>query len=142
MMNMIPYYAARPFRSRTLLAGDEFFRSFFSDNAPLAMHVDVEDKGESYLLQADLPGMKREDVRISVEDGVLTIAAEYAQDNTKEDKERRYVLRERHSGSMSRSFRLEGINQEGIHAEYTDGVLRLTLPKEEERSGARRIEIA
>ena len=136
MMSMTPYYTrtlrtrnAAPARYTTPL-GDEFFRSFFGEAAAPAMRVDVEDKGDSYLLQTDLPGMKKEDVKISVEDGVLTIAVEQKNEATEENKEHNYVFRERRSMSMSRSFSLEGVNEEGITAEYVDGVLHLTLPKE------------
>lgn len=138
MMYMTPY-AACSLRQPNNAAhrsdfpfGDEFFRSFFGGNAAPAMKVDVEDKGDSYLLLTDLPGMKKEDVKISVEDGVLTIAVEQKTETNEEDKARNYVYRERRTSSMSRSFSLEGVNEEGITAEYTDGVLHLTLPKEAE----------
>jgi len=136
MMSMMPYY------TRTLRTGnvtpsryespfnDEFFRSFFGGNTAPAMKVDVEDKGDSYLLLTDLPGMKKEDVRISVGDGVLTIAVEQKEEKSEENKDRNFVYRERRTASMSRSFSLEGVNEEGITAEYVDGVLHLTLPKE------------
>ena len=148
MMSMMPYY------TRTLRTGnvtpsryespfnDEFFRSFFGGNTAPAMKVDVEDKGDSYLLQTDLPGMKKEDVRISVEDGVLTIAVEQKEEKSEENKDRNFVYRERRTASMSRSFSLEGVNEEGITAEYVDGVLHLTLPKETQtEEKIRRIEI-
>lgn len=137
MMSMMPYYTrtlrtnANPNRYESPF-NDEFFRSFFGGNAAPAMKVDVEDKGDSYLLLTDLPGMKKEDVKISVEDGVLTIAVEQKTETNEEDKARNYVYRERRTSSMSRSFSLEGVNEEGITAEYTDGVLHLTLPKEAE----------
>ena len=148
MMSMTPYYT-RTLRTRSAAPersafpfGDEFFRSFFGESAMPAMKVDVEDKGDSYMLQTDLPGVKKEDVRISVEDGVLTIAVEQKNEMNEEDKERNYLFRERRSMSMSRSFSLEGVNEEGITAEYTDGVLHLTLPKEtQEIQKVRQIEI-
>ena len=130
MMNMIPYY------TRTLNArnaspfNDEFFRAFFGESAAPAMKVDVEDKGDSYLMLTDLPGMKKEDVRISVEDGVLTIAVEQKTEKNEGDADSNFILRERRSMSMNRSFSLDGIDENGISAEYVDGVLHLTLPKE------------
>ena len=148
MMYMTPY-AARSLKQRNNAAhrsdfpfGDEFFRSFFGESAAPAMKVDVEDKGDSYLPLTDLPGMKKEDVKISVEDGVLTIAVEQKTETNEEDKDRNYVFRERRFMNMSRSFSLEGVNEEGITAEYTDGVLHLTLPKEtQEIQKVRQIEI-
>ena len=136
MMYMTPY-SARSLRARNNAAhrsdfpfGDDFFRAFFGENTAPAMKVDVEDKGDSYLLLTDLPGMQKEDVKISVEDGVLTIAVEQKEEKSEEKKDRNYVFRERRSMNMSRSFSLEGVNEEGITAEYADGVLHLTLPKE------------
>lgn len=134
MMSMMPYYT-RTLRTNTnpncyeSPFNDEFFRSFFGGNTAPAMKVDVEDKGDSYLLLTDLPGMKKEDVKISVEDGVLTIAVEQKTETNEENKDRNYLFRERRTASMSRSFSLEGVNEEGITAEYVDGVLHLTLPK-------------
>ena len=130
MMSMTPYYT-RSLRTRNASPfSDDFFRAFFGDSAAPAMKVDVEDKGDSYLMLTDLPGMKKEDVKISVEDGVLTITVEQKTEKNEEDKERNYLFRERRVMNMRRSFSLEGVNEEGITAEYTDGVLHLTLPKE------------
>lgn len=148
MMNMTPYYT-RTLRTRNSTParyaspfGEEFFRSFFGENPAPAMKVDVEDKGDSYLMLTDLPGMKKEDVRISVEDGVLTIAVEQKNEEKEENKDRNFVYRERRTASMSRSFSLEGVNEEGITAEFTDGVLHLTLPKETQpEEKVRQIEI-
>ena len=73
--------------------------------------------------------MAEDDFTWVVEDGVLTIAVEQKTETNEEDKARNYVYRERRTSSMSRSFSLEGVNEEGITAEYVDGVLHLTLPK-------------
>lgn len=136
MMYMTPHYT-RTLRTRSATPAryaspfnDEFFRSFFGEASAPGMKVDVEDKGDSYLLLTDLPGMQKEEVKISVEDGVLTIAVEQKEEQNEENSARNYLFRERRSMSMSRSFSLEGVNEEGITAEYTDGVLHLTLPKE------------
>lgn len=150
MFSMMPYYTTRSMRSRVNPTerslnpfNDDFFRSFFGETAPNGLRVDVEDQGDKYLLAADLPGVNREDVRISVENGVLTIAAERKEEKKEDDKERNYIYHERRMSSMSRSFSLEGVNEEGITAAYADGVLRLTLPKKapQVENGARRIEI-
>lgn len=149
MMSMMPYYANRSLRTRNTAPAryaspfsEDFFRAFFGENTVPAMKVDVEDKGDHYLLTTDLPGVKREDVRISVEDGILTIAAGESSVRNEEDKDRSFVYRERRTASMSRSFSLEGVNEEGITAEFTDGVLHLTLPKTAEpEAKARQIEI-
>lgn len=147
MMSMMPYYTVsrkpKVSRSERSLSpfGDEFFRAFFGESTMTGMKVDVQDKGDSYLLEADLPGVQKENVTLSVENGVLTIAVE-RKEETEEEQAHSYICRERRSSSMSRSFSLEGIEEEGIAAEYTDGVLRLTLPKiAQQAPAARRIEI-
>ncbi len=164
MMSLLPYYTNRHYTPESMLRSffdDPFFSSFFSDRTPAVsrspqemrgmMRVDVEDTGDSYLLTTDLPGVRKEDLKISVENGVLTISAEYnteRKESTPEGDaepkvERRYIYQERRSGSMSRSFSLEGVKENDIRAEYADGVLRVTLPKniEPKAEGARNIEI-
>lgn len=107
---------------------DDFFRAFFGkDNNANAFRVDVRDKGDSYLMEADLPGVEKENVHVSINDGTLTISAEIK--DAKDEKNDNYVCRERRYGTMTRSFSLDGVNEEGVSAEYKDGVLKLTLPK-------------
>ena len=86
-------------------------------------------EGDHYLLEADMPDMKKDDLKVEVNDGVLTISAEYNESNEQKDEADKYVYRERRYGSMSRSFNVEGIREDGISAEFRDGVLRLNLPK-------------
>ena len=122
--------------------GADFFRPFFSNEMwnQNAFRVDVRDEGDKYLLEAELPGMKREDVHVDVEDGVLTISAQ-TKSETKESKEG-YIMNERRSGTFTRSFTLENIQEDAIRAEYVDGVLKLTMPKmTEPQKQAHRIEI-
>ena len=113
---------------------DDFERSFFSnDRRELpAFRTDIQDKGDHYLLEADLPGFKKEDIDLHLEDGVLTITARH--DETREDKDGsgKYICRERRTGSYARSFDVSGIREEDIGASYENGVLKLTLPKQGE----------
>ncbi len=106
---------------------DRFERSFFGRQAP-TFKTDIRDNGESYLLEAELPGFSREDISAEIKDGYLTLKAEKKSDG--EDKADGYIRRERSYGSYSRSFDLSGIDEEGITAEYKDGILSITLPKE------------
>lgn len=115
---------------------DEFFRSFFGNEPAAGFRVDVRDEGERFLMEAELPGIRKEDVKVSIENGVMTISANTNTEN--EQKGDNYVYRERRTGSMQRAFSLEGINEDGITAEYTDGVLRLNLPKLAENLPAKR----
>jgi len=106
-------------------------RSFFGQNSGRAealFRTDVSDEGDSFKLEAELPGFKKEDINIDIKDERLTISAERKFDN--EDQKPNFVKRERFYGSYKRSFGLEGINADAIEASYVDGVLSLKLPKQ------------
>lgn len=142
MFNLTPYErkvtsAWNPFHDL-----DEIEKSFFGNTATAGFKTDIKDDGDHYLLEADLPGFKKENVGIDIEDGYLTITAERRSDYEDKDKKGNYVRCERSYGSYSRSFSLDGIDADNISAELTDGVLRLTLPKEvKEAPKTRRLEI-
>ncbi|MCP9462040.1 MAG: Hsp20/alpha crystallin family protein [Nitrospira sp.] len=92
--------------------------------------VDISETDDEYLIKAELPEVKKEDVRVTVEDGVLTMHGERRQE--KEEKGRKYHRVERSYGSFVRSFTLpESVDETGVKAEYKDGVLNLHLPKVE-----------
>lgn len=122
---------------------DDMERSFFRDVPSVAsFRTDVTDTGDAYKLEAELPGFKKEDIKIDVEDDCLTISAERKVDEDKKDEKNNFVKRERYYGSYSRSFDVSGINIDGIEASYTDGVLTLTMPKKAaEVPASRRLEI-
>ncbi len=95
------------------------------------MPLDVVEHEDEYVVKASVPGIKPEDLDVSLEDNVLTIKGETANDN--EVTEERYHIRERRYGSFSRSLRFPvDINAEAIAATYENGVLTLTVPKAEE----------
>lgn len=120
---------------------DDMERSFFGNSRSVsAFRTDVTDTGDSYKLEAELPGFKKEDIKIDVENDCLTISAERSMEN--KDEKPNFVKRERFYGSFSRSFDVSGIEVEGIEAAYHDGVLTLTMPKKQEQLPAsRRLEI-
>ena len=135
MFELIPFTtrhvnAYDPFR-----AFDELQRSFFNERPALGFRTDVIDTGDAYKLDAELPGFKKEDISIDVENDCLTISVERKVED--EDKRPNYVKRERVYGSFSRSFDVSGINVEGIEAAYKDGILTLTMPKKVEQKPAR-----
>ena len=107
---------------------DEMERSFFGGNTHAALssfRTDVTDTG---------------DIKIDIENDCLTISAERKMDE--EDKQKNFIKRERFYGSYSRSFDVSGVNVDGIEAEYSDGVLKLTMPKKVETvPPTRRLEI-
>jgi HSP20 family protein len=102
--------------------------------------MDLVETENHYLLKADLPGMKQDDVAIEWGDGLLTISGE--RNAEYERKEKGFFRLERSFGKFSRSLTLpDGIDPDRIHAEFHDGVLEVTIPKPEERK-PRRIEVA
>lgn len=129
-MYMIPYTSRNSSSLMDLF--DEFERSVFGESGRRlpAFSTDIRDKGDHYLLEAELPGFRKEDIDLDVKDGFLTISASHQESN--ETKQDNYLCRERRSGSFSRSFNLDGIQEEGITASYHNGVLELTLPKRQE----------
>ena len=120
---------------------DELDRSFFTNTPSVsAFRTDVIDSGDAYTLESELPGFKKEDIKIDIENDCMTISAERKSDN-KEEKDN-YVKRERVYGSFSRSFDVSGINVDGIEAAYNDGILTVKLPKKAaEVPASRRLEI-
>lgn len=121
---------------------DELERAFFTDRSLGEFKTDIRDDGENFLLEADLPGFQKEDIHVDLSDNALTITAERHSDFEQKDKKGNYVRCERSYGAYSRSFSTDGIDTSGIKAAYTDGVLRLTLPKQQKLLPvSRRLEI-
>ena len=95
------------------------------------MKTDVKDTGSGYEIAIDLPGFKKEDLSIQLNNGYLTISAAKGIDKDETDKDGRYIRRERYSGSMSRSFYIGShVTEQDIHAKYDNGILTLDVPKE------------
>lgn len=115
---------------------DDFFRGFFvrpvefgsPTDAP-SIKMDVKEVGDNFMVHAELPGVRKEDIHVSIEGPVVSISAE--RKTQKEMKEGERVLRtERYFGKVSRSFQLgQDIDDGKAIAKFTDGVLELTLPK-------------
>ena len=108
---------------------DAFMRPFFETDrpAPQTFRADMKETPEAWELSVELPGVKPEDISLQAENNVLTVSADV---NSERNEERQhYVYTERRTGHMSRSFSLEGVNQEAISAAYENGVLKVMLPK-------------
>ena len=96
------------------------------------MKTDIIHKGDRYLIQAELPGFKKEEIHIDIKDDYLTVHAEHKEE--KEEKKENYIRKERRYGSYERSFDISDVNADRIEAKYDDGVLELHLPKMAEKA--------
>ena len=131
MFGMIPF----EYRDHNLFnAFDDFERSFFKNSAMdlPAFRTDIKDAGDKYVLEAELPGFQKEDISLDVKDGILTITAQHNETNDQKNDNGQYIRRERRYGSFRRSFDITGIDESTISAAYHDGVLELSLPKQQQ----------
>ena len=128
--------------------GENMFDDFFSDpfgmmvpqtrdalygkHAKNLMKTDIRETEDSYELDVDLPGFKKDEVSIDLKDGYLTISAAKGLDQDEKEKESgRYIRRERYAGTCERSFYVGDINEADIKGEFKHGILKLTIPKEQ-----------
>ena len=127
--------------------GENLFDDFFSDpfammvpsgrdplfgkHAKNLMKTDVRETEDSYELDVDLPGFKKDEVTVDLQNGYLTISAAKGLDKDEQDKKGKYIRQERYAGSCTRSFYVgTGIEPEQISARFEDGILRLSVPKD------------
>ena len=135
--------------------GEKLFDSFFDDSFPFfyndrdlkkaekklygrkgdrMMKTDIREKADGYELLVDLPGFKKDEIQIELKDGYLTVSAEKGLDKDEEDKKGKYIRKERYAGALSRTFYLgEEIREEEIKAKFENGILSVSIPKEEEK---------
>lgn len=120
---------------------DSLEKEFFGTHNPLygkhaknLMKTDVKDVNDHYEVAVDLPGFQKDEVNVELENGYLTISAAKGLDKDQKDDEGHYIRQERYSGSCSRSFYVGDFQPEDIHAKYEDGILKLTLPKADQKA--------
>ncbi len=105
-------------------------RKLYGKHAANVMKTDVHEHDDAYEVDIDLPGFKKDEIKISLDNGYLTVAAEKALDNDKKTLKGKVIRKERYSGSMQRSFYVgENVTDGEIKAKFEDGVLKLTVPK-------------
>ena len=112
---------------------DDFFKDpfFTRNNSVKVMKTDIQEKDDKYILDMDLPGYDKEDIKAQLKDGYLTITAQKNTSNDEKDEEGNYIRRERYCGKCSRSFYVgDSIKEEDIKASFNNGILELTFPKE------------
>ena len=115
------------------LLGDMFSDPFFSEDESRIMKTDIKEKKDKYIIDIDLPGYEKENIKIEIEDGYLTVHAT-ANSSNEEKEEGKFVRKERYIGSCSRSFYVgEDVKQEDIKACFRNGTLKIEVPKKEEK---------
>lgn len=107
----------------------EASKALYGRKARNLMKTDVREVGDSYELDIDLPGFKKDEVNVKLNDGYLTISAAKGLDRDDKDKKGNYIRRERYAGAMQRSFYVGDIKGEDIRAKFENGILSLTVPK-------------
>ena len=114
---------------------DEFWgkkNPLYGKHAQNMMKTDIRETDGSYELDIDLPGFKKDEIKVQLKDGYLTLSAAKGLDKDAKDKEGNYIRRERYAGACERSFYVgEEVTQEDIKGEYKHGILKLFVPKKE-----------
>ena len=109
-------------------------KELYGKHAKNVMKTDVRELDNGYEIIVDLPGFKKDEIEVQLEDGYLTISAAKGLDKDETDKKGNYIRKERYSGSGSRTFYVgKDLTQEDIKAKFEDGVLKLTVPKIEKK---------
>ena len=107
-------------------------RRLYGRNANREMKTDVREKEDGYEIDMDLPGFKKDQVELTLENGYLTVTANKGFDKDEKDKQGRMIRQERYAGSMQRSFYVgQNMTEEDVKAHFEDGVLHLNLPKKD-----------
>ena len=114
---------------------DEFWgkkNPLYGKHAQNMMKTDIRETDGSYELDVDLPGFKKDEIKVQLKDGYLTLSAAKGLDKDAKDKDGNYIRRERYAGACERSFYVgEDVTQEDIKGEYKHGILKLFVPKKE-----------
>ena len=101
----------------------------YGKNAKNLMKTDVRETENTYEVDVDLPGFKKDEISVDLQDGYLTIRASKGLDKDQKDKEGKYIRQERYAGACSRSFYVGDVEADQIAAKYEDGILKISLPK-------------
>lgn len=148
MFNIVPYSRKNGgiTRKDDWFGIDRFFDDFFRDpfytrvsSMTTPIKADVKETEKEYIVEAELPGVNKEDIIIDLHDDVLTLGVDIKQEKNEENDG--YIYRERQRGSYRRSFNVYNINNEEVKASYKDGILIVNLPKAQEEKKTRKISI-
>ena len=134
MLGLVPFKFNNGENNRGLTIND-MFNDFFNDdmlskfNSNGSFKTDIKETPEEYIVHAELPGVKKEDIKVDYNNNYLTISA--TRNNESEEKKDNYIRRERSYGSVSRGFYISNVNKDSIKAKFDNGVLNIELPKKE-----------
>ena len=107
-------------------------KKLYVKHAPHVMKTDVKEHDDKFEVDIDLPGFKKDEIQLELQNGYLSIAAAKGVDKEEKDKKGKLIRQERYSGSMQRSFYVgKGVTEEDIKAKFEDGVLKLEIPKKD-----------
>ena len=148
MVGLVPFNRrSRDLATKTGL--EDFYNvldDFFSSDWPMKRNlaydtfkVDVQDSGNEYIIEAEMPGLSKEDIKLGLDDEKLTISV--TKNESTEEKDKNYIHSERRSVSMSRTIHLADADASGIKAKLSDGLLKITVPKAEKTSTAIDIDV-
>jgi len=147
MAGLVPFYKNK--LSSRPTGFEDFYNlldDFFSDTwsprrsiSPNTFRLDVQETDKEYCVEAELPGIKKEEINIDLKDGVLSISVN--REEKIEDNNKNYVHKERRYSSMQRSIYLADTNAEGVNAKLEEGILRLTVPKTDKTENRFKISI-
>ena len=118
-------------------------KALYGRKARNLMKTDVREAGDSYELDIDLPGFKKDEINVQLDNGYLNISAAKGLDKDEEKKNSKYIRRERYAGAMSRSFYVgDNLTQQDIKAKFEDGILKISVPKKDVQQVAQNNHIA
>lgn len=120
---------------------DDIFDDFISSKKEMTMKCDIYEKEGDYHIEMDIPGFDKKDISVEAKDGYLTIKAEKNDDVNEGNDGKNYIRRERTYSKCERSFYLGDLDQDKIDAEFSNGMLKITVPKKEEVDNKKVIEI-
>ena len=111
---------------------DRMMRPLYGKHSQNMMKTDVRETENSYELDIDLPGFKKDEITVQLDNGYLSISASKGLDKDEEKKDGKYIRRERYAGSMNRTFYVGSqLTQQDIQAKFEDGILKISVPKKD-----------
>ena len=120
---------------------DDIFDDFLTTRKEQHMKCDIYEKGGDYHIEMDIPGFNKDEISVETKDGYLKITAEKKTENNEQDEEKIYIRSERNYGKYERSFYLGDLDEDKIDASFENGMLKLVVPKKEEKDTKKVIEI-